>query len=78
MLTSFSLANCDFLSDDTGNTTSKTIDTDTETKTTEDTTKYTVTFDSKRDSDVSSQEITKGNKVTEPSDPTKDGYTYLI
>ena len=76
LLTSFSLASCDLLSDDTGNTTSKTTDTDTGTKTTEDTTKYIVTFDSKGGSDVSSQEITKGNKVTKPSDPTKDGYTF--
>ena len=78
LLTSFSLASCYLLSDDTGNTTSKTTDTDTGTKTNEDTTKYTVTFDSKGGSDVSSQEITKGNKVTKPSDPTKDGYTYRI
>lgn len=76
LLTSFSLASCYLLSDDTGNTTSKTTDTDTGTKTTEDTTKYTVTFDSKGGSDVSSQEITKGNKVTKLSNPTKDGYTF--
>ena len=52
-------------------------DTDTGTKTTEDdNTKYTVTFDSKGGSDVTSQEIKKGNKATKPTDPTKDGYTF--
>ena len=76
LLTSFSLASCDMLSDDTSNTTPKTTDTDTVTKTTDDTTKYTVTFDSKGGSNVPSQEITKGNKATKPGDPTKDGYIF--
>ena len=73
---SFSLASCGLL-DDTSTTTPKTSDTDTGTKTTEeDNTKYTVTFDSKGGSSVTSQEVKKGNKVTKPTDPTKDGYTF--
>ena len=73
----FSLASCGLLEDDTSTTTPKTTDTDTTTKTTEeDNTKYTITFDSKGGTDVASQEIKKGNKVTKPTDPTRDGYTF--
>ena len=38
--------------------------------------KYTVTFDSKGGTEISTQEIEKGSKVTKPTDPTKDGYTF--
>lgn len=38
--------------------------------------KYTIKFDSKGGSNVSSQTITKGNKVKKPSDPTREGYTF--
>ena len=77
LVSSFSLASCGLLDDINDSTTTKTSDTDTGTKTTEeDNTKYTVTFDSKGGSDVTSQEIKKGNKATKPTDPTKDGYTF--
>jgi hypothetical protein len=76
LVSSFSLASCDFLSDDGGNVTPETTEKDTSTKTTEDNTKYTVTFDSKGGSTVSSQEIKIGGQVTKPTDPTKDGYTF--
>ncbi len=37
---------------------------------------YTVTFDSDGGSAVASQTVESGAKATEPSDPTKDGYTF--
>jgi len=37
---------------------------------------YTVEFDSKGGSAVSSQNVKEGDKVTEPPDPTKDGYVF--
>ena len=37
---------------------------------------YTVTFDTDGGSEVSSQTIEEGKKVTKPTDPTKDGYTF--
>ena len=77
LVSSFSLASCGLLDDINDSTTTKTSDTDTGTKTTEDdNTKYTVTFDSKGGSTITSQEVKKGNKVTKPADPTKDGYTF--
>ena len=40
------------------------------------TAKYTVTFDSDGGTEVAPQTLTKGDKATKPSDPTKDGYTF--
>jgi len=37
---------------------------------------YTVTFDSQGGSALSSQMVEYGEKVTEPTDPTKEGYTF--
>jgi uncharacterized repeat protein (TIGR02543 family) len=37
---------------------------------------YTVTFDSDGGSAVASQTVYDGNKVTKPSNPTKEGYTF--
>ena len=39
-------------------------------------TKYTVTFITNCETVIESQEIEKGNKVTEPINPTKEGYTF--
>ena len=39
-------------------------------------TSYTVTFNTNGGSAVASQTITAGGKVTKPTDPTKDGYTF--
>lgn len=39
--------------------------------------KYTVKFDSNGGSNVASQTVVKGNKVTKPADPTRDGYTFI-
>ena len=39
-------------------------------------TQYTVTFNSNGGSAVSSQTVTAGEKATEPSSPTKQGYTF--
>lgn len=38
---------------------------------------YTVTFDSKGGSDVPSQKVEEGKKVTEPTNPAKDGYDFV-
>jgi uncharacterized repeat protein (TIGR02543 family) len=38
--------------------------------------KYTVTFDSRGGSSVSSQEVEKDAKAVKPADPTRDGYTF--
>ena len=38
--------------------------------------KYTVTFDSKGGSSVSSQTVEEGNKATNPKNPTRNGYTF--
>ncbi len=46
------------------------------TNTTPVVTKYTVTFNSNGGSNVSNLIVTKGNKVTKPSDPTKNGYKF--
>lgn len=37
----------------------------------------TVTFDTNGGSKISSIEITKGEKLTKPADPTKDGYVFI-
>ena len=37
---------------------------------------YTVTFDSDGGSEVDSQSVENGKKATEPTAPTKDGYTF--
>ena len=39
-------------------------------------TKFTVTFDSRGGSKVSSQQVTSGGKAQKPADPTKEGYTF--
>ena len=39
--------------------------------------KYTVTFNSDGGSNVNSQTIEKGKTVTKPSNPTKNGYTFV-
>lgn len=39
--------------------------------------KYTVTFNSNGGSSVTSQTVNYGSKATEPTDPTKDGYTFV-
>lgn len=41
------------------------------------TTEYTVTFNSNGGSEVSSQTVIVGNKVTKPTDPTKDGFIFI-
>ncbi len=41
------------------------------------TTKYTVTFDSNGGSKVASKTVTSGKTVSEPTKPTKDGYTFV-
>lgn len=38
--------------------------------------KFTVTFDSNGGSQIESQTVIKGETVTKPNDPTKDGYTF--
>ncbi len=38
---------------------------------------YTVTFDFNDDREAESKEIKSGDKVTEPTDPTKDGYVFI-
>ena len=40
-------------------------------------TKYTVTFDSNGGSAVESIEVEKDEKIKKPTDPTKEGYTFL-
>ena len=40
-------------------------------------TKYTVTFNSNQGSSVDSQEITSGGKVSKPTNPTRDEYTFV-
>ena len=42
----------------------------------EETTTYTVTFDSDGGSSVASQTVESGGLATEPTDPTKSGYTF--
>ncbi|MCC8020115.1 MAG: InlB B-repeat-containing protein [Rikenellaceae bacterium] len=37
---------------------------------------YTVTFDSQGGSKVTSQTVSQGGKVSKPTDPTKEGYTF--
>ena len=39
-------------------------------------TEYTVTFDVDGGSAITSQTVISGNKITKPSNPTKDGYTF--
>ena len=39
--------------------------------------KYTVTFDSKGGTSVASQKVESGKKATKPTNPTKDGYTFV-
>ncbi|MDE7395673.1 MAG: InlB B-repeat-containing protein, partial [Clostridiales bacterium] len=39
-------------------------------------TEYTVTFDSQGGSAVASATVASGNKVTKPTDPTREGYTF--
>ena len=41
------------------------------------TAKYTVTFNSDGGSSVSSQTVENGKKATKPTNPTKDGYTFV-
>lgn len=63
----------------TTTTTTKKNDTTSSTttkKTTTEAKKYTVTFDSNGGSKVSSKEVTSGNKVSKPSDPTRTGYKF--
>ena len=38
--------------------------------------KYTITFNTDDGSNVASQTVTEGNKVTKPTNPTKAGYTF--
>jgi uncharacterized repeat protein (TIGR02543 family) len=38
---------------------------------------YTVTFDTDNGSSIKSQIVSAGNKITKPSDPTKNGYTFV-
>ena len=38
---------------------------------------YSVTFNSKGGSDVTSASVAEGNKVSKPTNPTRDGYTFL-
>lgn len=40
-------------------------------------TKYTVTFNSNGGSSIASKAVTSGYKVAKPSDPTKNGYTFI-
>ena len=40
-------------------------------------TKYTVKFDSDGGSNVASKTVVKGNKVSKPANPTRDGYTFV-
>lgn len=39
--------------------------------------KYTVTFNSNGGSAVTALEIVEGNKITKPTNPTKEGYTFV-
>ena len=43
----------------------------------EDSQLFKVTFDSDGGSSVANQYIIEGDKVVEPADPTKDGYTFV-
>ncbi|MDR0332356.1 MAG: InlB B-repeat-containing protein [Dysgonamonadaceae bacterium] len=43
----------------------------------DDPTFYTVTFNSQGGSEVSSQTVEQGGKVTKPTDPTRDGYIFV-
>ena len=38
--------------------------------------KFNITFDSNGGSNVIGQEVIKGEKITEPTTPTKEGYTF--
>ncbi|WP_459187010.1 InlB B-repeat-containing protein [Parabacteroides sp. APC149_11_2_Y6] len=38
---------------------------------------YTVTFDSKGGSEIDEAKVVEGEKLTKPSDPTRDGYSFL-
>lgn len=58
------------------NDSTSTTTTTTTKKTTTETKKYTVKFDSKGGSSVSSKEVTSGSKVSKPSDPTRTGYKF--
>ncbi len=42
-----------------------------------ETTKYTVTFNSAGGSEVASQQVAAGGNATQPSNPTKSGYTFV-
>ena len=42
----------------------------------EETTKYTVTFDSQNGTSVKSQTVENGKTATKPSNPTRDGYVF--
>ena len=43
----------------------------------EDSQLFKVTFDSDGGSSVANQYVIEGDKVIEPADPTKEGYTFL-
>lgn len=47
------------------------------TPTQQSTKKYTVTFDSKGGTTISSQTVESGKKATKPTNPTKNGYTFV-
>ena len=76
LLTSFSLASCDLLSEDSGSFTPKTSDT-TGGSTQDVTTKYTVKFNTNGGSSVTSQKVEDGKVASKPSDPTKKGYSFI-
>ena len=76
LLTSFSLASCDLLSDDSSNTTPKTSD-NSGGSSQDATTKYTVKFNTNGGTSVSSQKIEDGKTVTKPTDPKRTGYSFI-
>lgn len=46
-------------------------------KSVDDVTKYTVDFNTNGGSSISSIEVEEGNKITEPTKPVRDGYTFI-
>lgn len=66
----------DLITEDNANNASSSTDSDKDDTTVDENTTYTVRFDSKGGSDVEKQKVYANAKATEPTDPTKTGYTF--